>query len=358
MSAVAPVLAAISGGPVDPADARAIASLLSGDVNSPTTGIAPGQNLLLNADFIRRVAERKGPVNGQDQDAARKQIADALKNANVSSSAFAAALGQSGFASAGFFARSAQQSDDAKSGGRFKDINGGNSTGDGSGYSWLTAANQNIAGFSQTQVAGAANFLKGLGLTRAEVNDNVGDMVHLSKYEKEIRELAKRKRDIERRRERGEDVSEDQKKYDEDKNKIKGGMTPEEQRHFNNLPMLRQAAWTQKELRGDRATALDDSQAHLLADQRKAGVAHRIEANHSKVVAELKANPNASQADEDDAVALIKARSHTSTAQAPTETPVQRDAKAEVSPKKPDGEEPSKPVKTAAIKPQALKPTV
>jgi len=118
-NAVVPVLAAINGGPVDPADARMIASMISPGINNPASGIPPGSNLMLNSDFIRRVAERKGAGHIDDQDFARKQMFEALKNANVSSSVFAAALGKAGFGSAGLFVRGAQLSEDAKSSGRY-----------------------------------------------------------------------------------------------------------------------------------------------------------------------------------------------------------------------------------------------
>jgi len=274
MGAVTPVLAALSGGPVDPADARAIASLLSADVNSPTTGIAPGQNLLLNADFIRRVAERKGTVPGGDSDLARKQIADALKTANVSSSAFAAALGKAGFASAGLFAKGAEPSDDTKSSGRFKDINGG--TSEGSGYSWLTAANKNIAGFSQAEVASTANFLKGMGLTQDEVNADTKHVIHLSKYRKEIGDFIKRKKDIERRRARGEDVSEEERRLEEDKKRARDRMTPEERRHFDQIQSIQTSNADFRKTHGNdyARSSTDEQRAKLtVADNNKAEVA-------------------------------------------------------------------------------------
>src|SRR2546427_222856 len=81
----------------------------------------------------------------------------------------------------------------------------------GWGYSWLIAANQNILGFNQAQVAGAANFLKGMGASREDVNHDTRHMVHLREYHSEIGNLIKRRREIERRRANGEDVSEDEK---------------------------------------------------------------------------------------------------------------------------------------------------
>jgi hypothetical protein len=112
---------------------------------------------------------------------------------------------------------------------------GDTSTGEGSGYSWLSAANQNIAGFSQAQIASAANFLKGAGLTREEVNEDTKHMVHLSKFRKEISDFIKRKKDIERRKANGEDTSEDEAKLEEDKERARKRMTPEQRKHFDDM---------------------------------------------------------------------------------------------------------------------------
>lgn len=120
-------------------------------------------------------------------------------------------------------------------------VTGDTSTGSGTGYSWLTAANQNIPGFSQAQVASAANFLKGVGLSREEVNEDTRHMVHLSKYRKEIGDFIKRKKDIERRKARGEDTSEDEARLEEDKEKARKRMTPEERKHFDDFRALQGA---------------------------------------------------------------------------------------------------------------------
>ena len=108
----------------------------------------------------------------------------------------------------------------SKSGAYARELNGKASPADvapGTGYSWLSPANQNIPGFNQAQVAGAANFLKNAGLSREDVNHDTRHMVHLQKHQGEIGDLIKQQRDIDQRRARGENVDADQGKLDEKK---------------------------------------------------------------------------------------------------------------------------------------------
>jgi hypothetical protein len=108
-------------------------------------------------------------------------------------------------------------------------------TGPGTGFSWLSPGNQHVPGFTREQVAGAANFLRGLGQDRETVNYNTRHMVHLQPYRDEIGELIRRRQDIERRRAAGEDVSEDDRQQDRSRNELRDRMTPEQRRHFEQM---------------------------------------------------------------------------------------------------------------------------
>jgi len=115
---------------------------------------------------------------------------------------------------------------------------GDSRTGAGSGYSWLSAANQHVPGFFREQVAGAANLLRSAGVSRDDVNHDTRHMVHLQKYQPEVLDLIRRRQDIERRRAAGEDVSASEREFGEDREKTRNKMTPLHRDHFDRMKSI------------------------------------------------------------------------------------------------------------------------
>jgi hypothetical protein len=171
----------------------------------------------------------------------------------------------------------------------------------GTGYSWLSPANQNIPGFTQAQVASSANFLKNAGLSREDVNHDTRHMVHLAPYQREIGGFIGRQREIDQRRARGENVDDAQKKLDEDKRNTRGRMTPEQQKHFDQLKAIRAQDKKRVELEGEHRATLSDSQALLSSEVSQLGITGEIIREHKATVAQVVADPTAT----DDLKALL-----------------------------------------------------
>src|ERR1043165_1850768 len=158
-------------------------------------------------------------------------------------------------------------------------------TAPGTGYSWLTAANQNVPGFRQAQVAHAANFLKNAGLSREDVNHDTRHMVHLRKYENEIGGIIGRQRAIDRRRANGENVEDDQARLDDDKKTTRGRMTPAQQKHFDQLKAIRRHEEKRVQLEGVQQAIHETAQPGQVALNEQIGVAKRVEQVHQADVA-------------------------------------------------------------------------
>jgi hypothetical protein len=164
----------------------------------------------------------------------------------------------------------------------------------GTGFSWLSPANQNIPGFNQAQVAASANFLKSIGFSREQVNEGTRHMVHLQPYKSEITDFAARWRDINRRRALGENVDEDVKKIEDEQNKTRERMTPAQRKHFDKvIPIIRQQEKSKVELQGDEAVGFGEDHEQRVLANKEAGIAQRIEADHDKTVTRAQANPTA-----------------------------------------------------------------
>lgn len=169
----------------------------------------------------------------------------------------------------------------SRGGNQFAELRGGSSaetsTAPGSGYSMLTAANQNIAGFTQGQVASAANFLKDHGASREDINHDTRHMVHLREYQKPIGDFANRQREIDRRRGRGEDVGAEQDKLEKEKKSFRETLPEGKRKHFDELKVIRRHDKASVEL--DQKAALDSSQT-IAEDYRRLGVAEKVEEHH------------------------------------------------------------------------------
>jgi hypothetical protein len=172
------------------------------------------------------------------------------------------------------------------------------STGPGTGYSWLSPANRNIPGFSQMQVAGAANFLKSAGASREDVNHDTREMVHLTPYRHEIGDLMAEHRDIERRRARGEDVSELERKFVEKRQTTRGHMTPQQQRHFDNLNVIRHHSEKDFDPK-NQAAVHGATQQDRVKDLRKLGIESKVEAERRNAVATHASDPSRQEQDRD-----------------------------------------------------------
>jgi len=247
------------------------------------------------------------------------------QNANVTS-AQSAAAGATGRFINGVWVESNPKSESALSsrgGNQFAEMKGGKANpseiAPGTGYSWLSPANQNIPGFTQAQVASAANFLKNAGLSREDVNHDTRHMVHLTPYQREIGGFIGRQREIDRRRARGENVDDAQKKLEEDKQNTRGRMTPEQQKHFDQLKAIKAQDKRGVKLDGERSAALEDSQGTLVAEVNRLGIANEVEAEQKATVARLAANPNAT----DDIAARLARRAQQASNESTPAAPVQ-----------------------------------
>jgi hypothetical protein len=186
----------------------------------------------------------------------------------------------------------------SRGGNQFAELRGGSSsetsTAPGSGYSMLTAANQNIAGFTQGQVASAANFLKDHGASREDINHDTRHMVHLREYQKPIGDFATRQREIDRRRGRGEDVSADQATLDEAKKEFRGKLPESKRPHFDELRLIRSHQEKRVELDGEeKGSTLNSTQHDRAALNERLGVEKKVEEAKEVRAAEIESKPAA-----------------------------------------------------------------
>lgn len=188
--------------------------------------------------------------------------------------------------------RGGNQFSELKNGGAIGDA----STGHGSGFSWLTPANQHIPGFNQAQVASAANFLKQIGGSREDVNHDTKHMVHLQPYRAEIGELAGMADEIKHRRAQGLDTTEQERKYHERKQEVRGRMKPTQQQHFDHMRRIDIDAAKKFEHDG-RNQNNNHTETHekRVADNRTLGIQKGVEAENRKKVAEADKKPDAIQ---------------------------------------------------------------
>jgi hypothetical protein len=101
-------------------------------------------------------------------------------------------------------------------------------------------------------------------------------------------------------------------------------MTPDQQKRFDLLPVIRKQDRKGVELKGETAAALDESQSTLSSEVRSLGLTQRLEEDHRKTVAQVQASPGAT----DDLAALLQAPSPQASKPPSEVLPTQQQAKS------------------------------